>query len=293
MLVKVECLKLVRDGIVKGWDDPRMSTVCGMRRRGYTKEALRDFCDRIGVAKANSVVDFALLEACVREDLNKKAPRAMAVLRPVKLVIDNYPEGETEEITVEINPEDENAGTRKVLFSRNLYVEADDYMENPPKKYFRLAIGNEVRLKGAYYVTCNSVEKDADGNVTVIHCTYDPESKGGQSPDGRKVRGTIHWACEEDSVDAEVRLYERLFNVENPSDEETNGDYLTNLNPESETILTGCKLEKNIADAKIGDTFQFMRMGYFCVDPDSADGKLVFNRTVGLKDSWSKIVKKD
>jgi len=289
---KRKCLKLVRDGIVSGWDDPRMSTVSGMRRRGYTKEALKDFCDRIGVAKANSVVDFNLLEHCVREDLNKKAPRAMAVLRPVKLVIDNYPDNLTEEITVEVNPEDETAGTRTVVFSKNIYVEADDYMDEPPKKYYRLAIGNEVRLKGAYYVTCTGVERDENGNVTEIHCTYDPESKGGQTPDGRKVRGTIHWVSADCAVDAEIRLYDRLFTVENPSDEEANGDYLTNLNPESQVILSDCKVEKNLADAKVGDTFQFMRQGYFCVDSDSAENKLVFNRTVALKDSWGKQMNK-
>lgn len=289
---KRKCLKLVRDNIVNGWDDPRMSTICGMRRRGYTKDALKDFCERIGVAKANSVVDFNLLEHCVREDLNKKAPRAMAVLNPVKLVIDNYPENQTEEITVEINPEDENAGTRTVLFSKNIYVEATDYMDEPPKKYYRLAIGNEVRLKGAYYVTCTGVERDENGNVTEIHCTYDPESKGGQTPDGRKVRGTIHWVNADSAVDAEVRLYDRLFTVENPSDEEANGDYLTNLNPDSEVIIKNCKVEENLKNAKNGDTFQFMRHGYFCVDPDSADGKLVFNRTVALKDSWGKMQNK-
>jgi len=289
---KRKCLRLVKDNIVNGWDDPRMSTICGMRRRGYTKEALRDFCDRIGVAKANSVVDFNLLEHCVREDLNAKAPRAMAVLRPVKLVIDNYPEDLVEEITVEVNPENPDAGTRTVLFSKNLYVEADDYMDNPPKKYFRLAEGNEVRLKGAYYVVCTGVERDSEGNVTVIHCNYDPESKGGQTPDGRKVRGTIHWVSEEGSADAEIRLYDRLFTVENPSDEDTNGDFLGNLNPESVTVLNNSKIEKNICESKPGDTFQFMRQGYFCVDPDSTEDKLVFNRTVALKDSWGKIANK-
>lgn len=289
---KRKCLRLVKDGIVNGWDDPRMSTICGMRRRGYTKEALRDFCDRIGVAKANSVVDFNLLEHCIREDLNAHAPRAMAVLRPIKLVIDNYPEDQTEEITVEINPEDKSAGVRTVKFSKYLYVEADDYMDEPPKKYYRLAIGNEVRLKGAYYVTCTGVQRDENGTPVEIHCTYDPESKGGQTPDGRKVRGTIHWVSEKGAVDAEIRLYDRLFNVENPSDEETNGDFLENLNPDSVTVLDGCKIEENLKDAKPGDTFQFMRQGYFCVDPDSKDGKLVFNRTVALKDSWGKIINK-
>ncbi|MBP3359548.1 MAG: glutamine--tRNA ligase/YqeY domain fusion protein [Clostridia bacterium] len=289
---KRKCLRLVKDGIVNGWDDPRMSTICGMRRRGYTKDALRDFCDRIGVAKANSVVDFNLLEHCIREDLNAHAPRAMAVLRPVRLVIDNYPEDKTEDITVEINPEDKSAGVRTVKFSKYLYVESDDYMDEPPKKYYRLAIGNEVRLKGAYYVTCTGVIRGADGTPVEIHCTYDPESKGGQTPDGRKVRGTIHWVSESGAVDAEVRLYDRLFNVENPSDEEANGDFLRNLNPDSVTVLSGCKAEENLKTAKPGDTFQFMRQGYFCVDPDSKGGKLVFNRTVALKDSWGKIINK-
>jgi len=289
---KRKCLRLVADNIVSGWDDPRMSTICGMRRRGYTSDALKDFCDRIGVAKANSVVDMNLLEHCVREDLNAKAPRAMAVMRPVKLTVDNYPEDVTEEITVEVNPENPDAGTRTVTFSKHLFVEADDYMENPPKKYYRLAIGNEVRLKGAYYVTCTGVDKDENGNVTEIHCTYDPESKGGQTPDGRKVRGTIHWVNEADACDCEIRLYDRLFNVENPSDESENGDFTQNLNPDSVVVLTGCKAESNLKSAKAGDTFQFMRQGYFCVDTDSTDDKLVFNRTVALKDSWGKILNK-
>lgn len=285
---KRKCLRLVQDGIVSGWDDPRMSTLCGMRRRGYTPEAITDFCSRIGVAKANSVVDFALLEHCVREDLNKKAPRAMTVLRPVKVVIDNYPEGKTEQIEIEVNPEDESMGKRMVEFSRELYIEADDFMEEPPKKYFRLSPGREVRLKSAYYVTCTSAEKDETGNVTVIHCTYDPETRGGQSPDGRKVKGTIHWVSASNAVDAEIRLYDRLFSVENPSDETKVGDFTKNLNPDSVRILRGCKTEHNLADAKPGDKFQFLRLGYFCVDQDSADGHLVFNRTAALKDSWAK-----
>ena len=289
---KRKCLRLVKDGIVSGWDDPRMSTVCAMRRRGYTADALKDFCERIGVAKANSVVDMDLLEHCVREDLNKKSPRAMTVIKPVRLTIDNYPEGETEEITVEVNPENPEMGMRTVRFSKHIFVEATDYMENPPKKYYRLAIGNEVRLKGAYYVTCTGVDKDADGNVTEIHCTYDPDSKGGQTPDGRKVRGTIHWVNAEDAIDCEVRLYDRLFTVENPSDEDSNGDFTQNINPDSMIVLEGCKAEGNLADADVGDTFQFMRQGYFTVDKDSAPGKLVFNRTVALKDSWGKIANK-
>lgn len=288
---KRKCLKLVTDGIVDGWDDPRMGTLCGMRRRGYTPAAIRDFCERIGVAKANSVIDFGLLEHCVREDLNKHAPRAMAVLRPLKLIIDNYPEGQTEGIEVEVNPENPEAGKRTVEFSRELYIEADDFMEEPPKKYFRLSPGREVRLKSAYYVTCTSFEKDENGNVTCVHCTYDPETRGGDSPDGRKVKGTIHWVSAAHALDAEVRLYDRLFNVENPSDESKVGSFLENLNPASEEVLTGCKIESNLKGVRPGDAFQFLRLGYFCVDPDSTDGKLIFNRIVALKDSWAKVNK--
>ena len=286
---KRKCLKLVQDGIVSGWNDPRMGTLCGMRRRGYTAEAIRDFCDRIGVAKANSVIDFSLLEYCVREDLNKKSPRAMAVLRPVKLVIDNYPEDLEEQIEVEINPENPEAGTRTVTFSKELYIEEDDFMEDAPKKYFRMTIGREVRLKSAYYVTCQSIEKDENGKVCVIHCTYDPETRGGQSPDGRKVKGTIHWVSAKHAIDATVRLYDRLFNVENPSDESKVGSFLENLNPDSVVTLENCKLEENLKSAKPGDTFQFLRMGYFCADTDSTPEHLIFNRTVALKDSWAKM----
>lgn len=286
---KRKCLKLVQDGIVSGWNDPRMGTLCGMRRRGYTAEAIRDFCDRIGVAKANSVIDFSLLEYCVREDLNKKSPRAMAVLRPVKLVIDNYPEDLEEQIEVEINPENPEAGTRTVTFSKELYIEEDDFMEDAPKKYFRMTIGREVRLKSAYYVTCQSIEKDENGKVCVIHCTYDPETRGGQSPDGRKVKGTIHWVSAKHAINATVRLYDRLFNVENPSDESKVGSFLENLNPDSVITLENCKLEENLKSAKPGDTFQFLRMGYFCADTDSTPEQLIFNRTVALKDSWAKI----
>ena len=286
---KRKCLKLVNDGIVSGWNDPRMGTLCGMRRRGYTKDAIRDFCDRIGVAKANSVIEFSLLEHCVREDLNKKAPRAMAVLRPIKLIIDNYPDDQTEEIEVEINPENPEAGTRKVEFSKVLYIEEDDFMEDAPKKYFRLAPGKEVRLKSAYYVTATSCKKDENGKVIEVHCTYDPETKGGQSPDGRKVKGTIHWVSAEHAVDAQIRLYDRLFNVENPSDESKVGSFIENLNPNSVEILDNCKLESNLKDVKPGDTFQFLRMGYFCVDTDSTKDNIIINRTVALKDSWAKI----
>lgn len=288
---KRKCLKLVQDGIVSGWNDPRMGTLCGMRRRGYTPESIRDFCDRIGVAKANSVIEFGLLEHCVREDLNKKAPRVMAVLRPIKLIIDNYPEGQIEEIEVENNPENPAAGTRKIEFSRELYIEADDFMEEPPKKYFRLCPGQEVRLKSAYYVTCTGCEKDADGNVTAVHCTYDPQSRGGQTPDGRKVRGTIHWVSAAHAIDAEVHLYDRLFNVDNPSDESKVGSFLENLNPDSEEILTNCKLENTLKTVKPGDSFQFLRLGYFCADTDSTPEKIIFNRTVALKDSWAKVNK--
>ena len=288
---KRKCLRLVKDNIVSGWNDPRMSTICGMRRRGYTADALKDFCERIGVAKSNSVVDINLLEHCVREDLNKKADRAMAVLRPIKLVIDNYPEDKTETVEVDINPENPDAGKRTVTFSRELYIESDDFMEEPPKKYFRLAVGNEVRLKGAYYVTCNSFIKNDNGEVTEIHCTYDPESKGGVTPDGRKVRGTIHWVSTKTAIDAQIRLYDRLFNVENPSDEGVNGDFTENLNPNSVEVLNNCKIEENLVDVKPGDTFQFMRSGYFCVDTDSTKENLIFNRTVALKDSWAKINK--
>ncbi len=286
---KRKCLKLVDDGIVSGWNDPRMGTLCGMRRRGYTAEAIRDFCERIGVAKANSVIEFSLLEACVREDLNKKAPRAMAVLRPIKLIIDNYPEDKVEEIEVEVNPEDPSMGTRTVEFSKVLYIEEDDFMEEAPKKYFRLSPGREVRLKSAYYVTATSCVKDENGKVVEVHCTYDPETKGGDSPDGRKVKGTIHWVSAAHAVDATVRLYDRLFNVENPSDESKVGSFIENINPQSVEILENCKIESNLKDIKAGDKFQFLRLGYFCVDIDSTSDNIIINRTVALKDSWAKI----
>lgn len=286
---KRKCLKLVNDGIVSGWDDPRMGTLCGMRRRGYTADAIKDFCERIGVAKANSVIDFSLLEHCVREDLNKKAPRAMAVLRPIKLIIDNYPEDKIEQIEVEINPENPDAGKRTVEFSKVLYIEEDDFMEEAPKKYFRLKPGQEVRLKSAYYVTATSCVKDENGKIIEVHCTYDPETKGGDSPDGRKVKGTIHWVSATNAVNATIRLYDRLFNVENPSDESKVGSFIENLNPASVEVLEGCKLESNLANVKPGDNFQFLRMGYFCVDTDSTKDNIIINRTVALKDSWAKI----
>ena len=281
---KRKCLKLVNEGIVSGWDDPRMSTICGMRRRGFPPQAILDFVSRIGVAKANSVVDFALLEHCVRDNLNTNAPRAMAVLRPLKVVIDNYPDGVTEELMVQTSPDDPQVKA-PIIFSKEIYIEREDFMEEPEKKFFRLAPGKEVRLRGAYFVTCTGCEKDENGNVTVVHCTYDPETRGGNAPDGRKVKGTIHWVSCQHSVDAEIRLYDRLFNVENPSDEEGVGDFTENLNPASLEVITG-KIEKALCRVKPGDTFQFVRNGYFCADKDHTAEKPVFNRTVSLKDSY-------
>ena len=285
---KRKCLKLVNDNLVSGWDDPRMATLCGMRRRGYPSAAVRAFVDKIGVSKAYSVIDYALLESCVRDDLNLNADRAMAVLRPLKVVIDNYPEGVTEDINVEINPNRPEKGSKTVTFSRELYIEQDDFMLDPPGKYFRLCPAKEVRLKGAYYVKYASHETDGDGNITVVHCTYDPESRGGETPDGRKVKGTLHWVNANDCKTATVRLYDRLFNVENPSDEEGVSSFADNLNPESLVVLENCKLGHDTADAAVGETFQFMRQGYFCKDADSTDENPVFNRTVALKDSFVK-----
>lgn len=282
---KRKLLEMVNKGIVSGWDDPRMITLCGMRRRGYGAAAVRDFIDRVGVSKADSTVDYGLLEACVRDDLNAKAPRAMAVLRPLKVVIDNYPEGQSEDFEVELHPEHPEFGTRKVTFSRELYVEQDDFMAEPVKKYFRLFPGNEVRFKSAYFIKCNSYDTDENGNVTCLHCTYDPESRGGNSPDGRKVKGTIHWVNANDCKQCEVRLYDRLFSAEEPG---KNGDYFDDLNPDSLEVIENCLLEGGFENAKPGDTFQFMRNGYFCVDKDSTEDKLVFNRTVALNSSWGK-----
>lgn len=281
---KRRSLYLVNGGYVDGWDDPRMVTISGMRRRGFPAAAIRDFCDRIGVSKAYSVVDFGLLEACVRDNLNANAHRAMAVLRPLKVIIDNYPEGQTEELEVEYHPDKPELGTRKVTFGREIYVEQDDFMAEPVKKYFRLFPGNEVRLKGAYFITCQSYEQDEDRHITCLHCTYDPASKGGNSPDGRKVRGTIHWVCAEDAKPVEVRLYDRLFNVENPSDDSK--ELKEFLNPDSLEILDGALLEGGIGDLKVGDTFQFMRKGYYTVDKNSTEDKIIFNRTVDLNSSW-------
>ena len=282
---KRKCLQLVKEGIVDGWDDPRMATICGMRRRGYPAAAIRDFINRVGVSKAYSVVDFGLLEACVRDDLNKNAPRCMAVLRPLKVIIDNYPENQTEELELPVNQDRPEMGTRKTTFSKEIFVEQEDFMIEPVKKYFRLFPGNEVRLRGAYFVKCVGYDTDENGNVTAVHCTYDPESRGGNSPDGRKVKGTLHWVSAKDSVPFEARLYDRLFNAENPSDE-SKGSFKDNLNPDSLVVLNGCRLEGGLRDVKPGDTFQFMRQGYFCVDKSSTSDKIIFNRTVQLNSSW-------
>lgn len=284
---KRKCLDLVEKGIVSGWDDPRMVTLCGLRRRGYPAAAVKDFVSRVGVAKADSIVDFGLLEACCRDALNATAPRAMAVLRPLKVIIDNYPEGQTEELEVDVHPDHPEWGKRKVIFGKEIFVEQNDFMAEPVKKYFRLFPGNEVRLKAAYFIKCNSYETDEAGNVTCLHCTYDPASKGGESPDGRKVKGTLHWVSAAGSVPCEVRLYDRLFNVENPGGESGEA-FLDNVNPDSLQILDGCLMESGIADAKAGDTFQFMRQGYFCIDKDSTAEKVIFNRTVALNSSWGK-----
>ena len=288
VMSKRKLLELVKSGRVNGWDDPRMPTVCGLRRRGYTPSSIREFCDRIGISKADSMVDINLLYFCIREELNKTAKRAMAVLDPVKVVIDNWEDGKIDEVEVENNPEDPNAGMRKVPFGKEIFIERDDFMENPPKKYFRLKPDGEVRLKGAYFVKCVSVEKDAAGNVSVIHCTYDPATRGGDSPDGRKVKGTIHWVYAPTAVDAEIRLYDNLFTLENTGNVPEGEDPLDYLNPDSLQIKQA-KLEPMLANATVEDHFQFMRQGYFCVDNrDSKPEHLVFNRTVGLKDSWGK-----
>ncbi len=279
-------IRLVTDNLVSGWDDPRMATICGMRRRGYPAKALRNFIEKVGVSKAYSVVDYGLLESCVRDELNAQAPRAMAVLEPLKVIIDNYPEGQTEEITVEVHPEKPELGTKTVTFGKEIYVERNDFMVEPVKKYFRLFPGNEVRLKGAYFITCNSYETDDKGNVTALHCTYDPETKGGNAPDGRKVKGTIHWAGPK-AFKAEVRLYDRLFNVEDPAGV-PDDEFVGVINPESLIVLEGCLIEEGLKDAKYLDTFQFMRNGYFCVDKDSTEENPVFNRTVQLNSSWKK-----
>ncbi len=293
VMSKRRLIQLVEEGYVNGWDDPRMSTIAGMRRRGYTPESIWSFCDKIGIAKRNSVVDMALLEHCLREDLNRRAMRVMVVLRPLKVVITNYPEGKFEELEAINNPEDETAGTRMIPFGREIYIEEDDFMEDPPKKYFRLAPGAEVRLKHAYFITCNEVIKDNSGRIVELRCTYDPASKGGASPDGRKVKGTLHWVSAEHAVDAEIRLYDKLFTKENPMDVEEGKDFKDYINRDSIEILKGSKAEAILKDAEFGDLFQFLRQGYFCVDyGDSKPGKPVFNRSVGLKDSWAKMADK-
>lgn len=288
VMSKRKLLELVTSKRVMGWDDPRMPTVCGLRRRGYTPSSIREFCERIGISKADSMVDINLLYFCIREELNRTARRAMAVLDPVKVVIDNWEEGKVENVDVENNPEDPNAGTRQVPFGRELYIERDDFMENPPKKYFRLKPEGEVRLKGAYFVKCTGFEKDADGNVTTIHCTYDPATKGGDAPDGRKVKGTIQWVYAPTAIDAEVRLFDNLFTIENVGDIPDGKDPLDYLNPDS-LVRKQAKLEPMLAKATLEDRYQFMRLGYFCLDSkDSTPERPVFNRTVGLKDSWGK-----
>ena len=291
---KRRLLELVNEGHVEGWDDPRMPTISGLRRRGFPAESIRRFCERIGVAKRDSIVEVALLEHTIREDLNKTATRVMAVLRPLKVVIVNYPEGQEERLDAINNPEDESAGTRKVPFAREIYIERQDFMEDPPKKFFRLAPGREVRLRYAYFVTCVDVIKDDEtGEVVEVHCEYDPATRGGDSPDGRKVRGTIHWVSARQAVEAEVRLYDRLFTKPNPNEVSEGQDYTSNLNPNSLETLTSCKLEPSLAGSKGGTRFQFERLGYFCVDPvDSAPDALVFNRTVPLRDSWAKFERK-
>jgi glutaminyl-tRNA synthetase len=293
LLSKRKLLQLVKDGHVRGWDDPRMPTISGIRRRGYTPEAIRNFCNAIGVSKTNGTIELGLLEHYVREDLNRRAPRMLAVLRPLRVVIDNYPEGQVEEMEAVNNPEDPSSGTRKVPFSRVLYIEQEDFREDPPKQYFRLTPGREVRLRYAYLVTCTSVVKDDAGEVAEIHCTYDPATRGGNTPDGRKVKSTIHWVSEGHAVDAEVRLYGNLFLRENPNETEEGEDFTTNLNPASLDILTGCKLEPALAALAPFERCQFERLGYFCADPDSAPGKPVFNRTVALRDTWAKIEKRE
>jgi glutaminyl-tRNA synthetase len=289
VMSKRKLLTLVQEEHVDGWDDPRMPTISGLRRRGYTPEAIRTFCERIGVAKFHSTIDLALLEFCLREDLNKRASRVMSVLKPLKVVIENYPDDQVDELDAVNNPEDESAGTRKVPFSKVLYIERDDFMEDPPKKFFRLAPGREVRLRYAYFITCTDVVKDADGEIVELRCTYDPETRGGNAPDGRKVKATIHWVSAEHAVDADVRLYETLFNVENPDDGD---DFRTNLNPHSLEVLSGCKLEPCLAKPQSELPYQFERLGYFVVDSkDSTPERPIFNRTVTLRDTWAKIQK--
>jgi glutaminyl-tRNA synthetase len=289
LMSKRRLLQLVQEGVVRGWDDPRMPTLSALRRRGYTPESIRDFCERIGVARKENIIDVALLEHCVREDLNRRAQRVMAVLNPLRVVLENYPEGRVEHLDLINNPEDPGAGTRQVPFSRVLYIERDDFMEDPPKKFFRLAPGREVRLRNAYLITCRDVVKDASGAIVELRCTYDPATRGGDAPDGRKVKATLHWVSESHAVDAEVRLYDRLFSVDDPAAGSDDEDWRALLNPDSLQVLEGCKVEPGLAAAVPGSRFQFERLGYFCVDCDSSPRRPVFNRTVSLKDTWAKI----
>jgi len=293
VLSKRKLLELVEGGYVSGWDDPRMPTLCGLRRRGYSPKAIKDFCQRIGVAKFNSIIDMVVLENCIREELNKTAPRAMAVLRPLKLVITNYPEDKVEELEAINNPEDSKMGKRKIPFSKVLYIEQDDFREDPPNKFFRLSPGREVRLRYAYFVKCLEVIKDKKSNqITEIHCSYDPQTKGGHAPDGRKVKATLHWVCAKTALKAEVRLYDYLFTKRNPNDLEDGDDYKSNLNPKSLEVLESCYLEPSLKKANNFKPYQFERQGYFCLDPvDSNSKKLIFNRIVSLRDSWAKIEK--
>ncbi|MCP4589754.1 MAG: glutamine--tRNA ligase/YqeY domain fusion protein [bacterium] len=292
VMSKRKLLQLVQEGLVRGWDDPRMPTLSGLRRRGFTPESIRNFCTRIGVAKYDSVIELAVLEHCIREDLNKRAPRVMGVLRPLRVVIENYPEGQVEELDAVNNPEDASAGSRRVPFSRVLYIERDDFREDPPRKFFRLGPGREVRLRWAYFVTCTEAIKDPEsGEIVELRCTYDPATRGGDAPDGRKVKGTIHWVSAEHSLEAEVRLYDHLFTCADPAKVEDGEDFRSSLNPDSVETLTSCRVEPSLAEAAPGSRYQFERNGYFCVDPDSTAERLVFNRTVTLRDSWAKIEK--
>jgi glutaminyl-tRNA synthetase len=291
VLSKRKLIKLVQDGHVRGWDDPRMPTLAGVRRLGYTPEAIRNFCDMIGVAKSNSIAEIGMLQYCVRQDLNKRAQRVMAVLNPLRVVITNYPEDQVEEFDAVNNPEDPSMGTRKVPFSRVLYIERDDFMENPPNKFYRLAPGREVRLRYAYFIKCVDVVKDEQGNITELHCTYDPETHGGDAPDGRKVKATLHWLSAKHAQPAEVRLYDHLFDRPNPNEEIEGSDFTAFINPNSLQVLESAWIEPTLAGAAPGSFYQFERLGYFCVDPDSTADKLVFNRTVSLKDEWAKLQK--
>jgi glutaminyl-tRNA synthetase len=292
VMSKRKLLQLVEQHHVAGWDDPRLPTIAGLRRRGCTPESLRDFCGRIGVAKKENVIDVAQLEYSIREDLNRRAPRVMTVLRPLKVVLTNFPAGHVEYVDVINNPEDPAAGTRRVPFTRELYIERDDFMEHPPKKFFRLSPGREVRLRCAYFITCQEAVKDSRGEVVELHCTYDPATRGGDSPDGRRVKSTLHWVPAAHAIEVEVRLYDRLFSVEDPERAPEGRTFLDNLNPHSLEVLRDCRAEPGLAGASAAERFQFERLGYFCVDPDSRPGALVFNRTVSLRDTWARIASK-